>query len=388
MDSKDKSLGSRPPETPTQKYLARLWAEVLEIDQVGRDDNFFELGGDSLKALEVYDQICERYRQEIPQLDMRWPSTILTLAELIDNETGESHEQGYRALKRLQTGEPGRVPLFLVHGGDGNARAYQRLTANLDPRIPVYGFRWTGWDGKRSDHDFGAMARTYLDELRKMRPEGPYRLGGYCIGGIVALEMARLLREEGREIEGPLYIWDCPNVLSKTYSIREPWYSKKDRAAYDKMVEEFQTLRAKTIPDAEPPEIPQKFEGRYELLRRYPWMYTLARMTQIRIGTLPIRWWLLTGKSIPVKWRWIYCMTTCYFAMRRPIRTRYEGRVVYFRSDVLLWRKNLLGWWSDPFLGFRELCGSFEGYMIGSDHVEVLAEKAGAEIVNQTYFEL
>ncbi len=377
----------QPLETPTERFLAELWAEYLELKTpVRRDDNFMELGGDSLRGIQVYERVRDKYGRDIPQFDMRRPATILTLAELIDSEIEERDKLGYRSLKKMQEGVPGITPLFLVHGGDGNARAYVRLTANLDKRIPVYAFRWTGWDGLKSDYDFKSMAETYLKEMLRFRPKGPYRIGGYCIGGVVAIELARMLAEAGHEIEGPVFVWDCPNTLSKTYHVHEPWYSKKDRAAFDKLTEEMNDLKRETNPGCEPVIAPTGFSGRFEFIRKRPWLYSFLRTSQIGVGVFITRYFLLTKKIVPIKWRWIYCMTTCFFAMKRPLKTKYLGEVNFFRSEVLLWRKNLVGWWEDPFLGFGELCGSFKGYVVGSDHVDVLAEPLGAKIVNESYF--
>jgi len=374
------------PETATQRFLASAWEEVLKEGDFGIDSDFFELGGDSLLALQVYDRIRLQYKREFPIFDLSGPSTIRHIASIIDAKL-QGAKNKYRALQRLRQGDEGVAPLFLVHGGDGNARVFQRLAKHLDPRIPLFAFRWTGWDGRRGDASLDAMADTYLREMADFYPSGSFRLGGYCIGGLIVLEMARRLGEQGRPPEGPLYIWDTPNIKSPSYHLREPWYAPGEYVKFKRMVDQISKFRRETKGECESPTVPSQFTGSYELLRRYPALYTFARAIQIRVGAFPFKVGLLLGKSIPIKWRWIFCMANGYFAIRNHKPQPYAGDVVYFRSDVFLGRDmNLLGWWSDPFLGFGELCsGSFIGYVVGGNHVDVLSQPIGGELVGRSF---
>lgn len=374
------------PKTPTQHFLASTWRAVLKLENVDIDSDFFEVGGDSLLALQVYDRIRLHYKREFPFFDLAGPSTIRHFSTVIDKAlTGEKNK--YRALQRLRQGDDGVTPLFLVHGGDGNARVFKRLARHLDPRIPLYAFRWSGWDGRRGDASLNAMADTYFRELSEFHPSGSFRLGGYCIGGLIALEMARRFNEQGRPPDGPLYIWDTPHVKSPSYHVREPWYAPDDYVGFKQMVDQLSKIRRETKGECESPTVSTKFTGSYELLRRYPLFYNLARSVQIIVGTFPFKVGLAFGKSIPIKWRWSFCMATVFFAIRRHHPHPYSGDIIFFRSDVFLGRElNLLGWWSDPFFGFGELCeGTFAGYVIGGNHVDVLSQPAGAEKVEQDY---
>jgi pimeloyl-ACP methyl ester carboxylesterase len=376
------------PHTDTQRVLAGIWQELLQLEAIGIDDGFFDVGGTSLLTLQVYDKVRSHYGREFPLFDFSVAPTIRTLAELMDRELAGHETCEYRSLKRVRKGEDGQVPLFLVHGGDGNARVFQRLARHLDPRIPVYAFQWTGWDGQRGDKTFRAMAQTYKKEMLHRFPAGPYRLGGYCIGGLVALEMANLLKEEGHELQGPVFIWDSSNVASESYHLKEPWYSSKAYFAFKRMADKLNGLRQETMADCAPLTLPSQFTGSYEVLRRYPGLYSFARNAQVRIGLLLVVDWRPSRNPVPIKWRWSYCMATCYLALWRHTAKPYSGNVVFFRSDVFLGRTmNLPGWWDDPFMGFPELCkGSFKGYAVGGGHVDVLDAPFGAKMVNQTYF--
>jgi aspartate racemase len=94
-----------------------------------------------------------------------------------------------------------RPPLFLVHGAGGNVLLYNALARHLEPDYPLYGLQSQGLDGKsRPLETFEEMAARYLQEIRRVRPRGPYLLGGYCLGGTIAYEMAQRLAAAGEKV--------------------------------------------------------------------------------------------------------------------------------------------------------------------------------------------
>ena len=94
-----------------------------------------------------------------------------------------------------------RVPLFLVHPADGDVLAFAMLARRLGPDQPTYGLRARGIDDGMPPHSTMAeMATDYVAAIRNVQPHGPYVLGGYCMGGPVALEMARQLDDAGDEV--------------------------------------------------------------------------------------------------------------------------------------------------------------------------------------------
>jgi len=85
-----------------------------------------------------------------------------------------------------------RVPLFLIHPAGGNVLCYAALARQLHPDRPVYGFQALGLEEEQEPlGSVEEMAETYLSELQRLRPEGPYLLAGWSLGGHVAFEMAR-----------------------------------------------------------------------------------------------------------------------------------------------------------------------------------------------------
>ena len=94
-----------------------------------------------------------------------------------------------------------RPPLFLCHGAEGNILLYRELANCLEPDQPVYGLQSQGLDGSTKYlTNLEDMATRYISEIRSLQPQGPYCLGGYCMGGAIALEIAQQLHDQGQKV--------------------------------------------------------------------------------------------------------------------------------------------------------------------------------------------
>jgi thioesterase domain-containing protein/acyl carrier protein len=185
------------PRTSIETRLAAIWAETLEIGDVGVTDDFFDLGGDSLLAMRMIARVGEVYGRRLPVSILATASTIERLAGVL---TRPEASQPWSPLIDLQP-RGVRRPFVLVHGIGGEVLTFAGLAHRLAPDQPVYGIRARGSDGVHEPlADVESMAACYLDAVRTAAPEGPYLLGGYCSGGTVALEMARQLRATGEEV--------------------------------------------------------------------------------------------------------------------------------------------------------------------------------------------
>ena len=99
---------------------------------------------------------------------------------------------------------PGRgreAEVFCVHGAGGNVLFYRDLSEQLGNDFSFYGLQSRGLDGVSKPHSsIEDMAKTYMQGIRAVQAKGPYHLGGYCLGGIIAYEMARLFQAEGQDV--------------------------------------------------------------------------------------------------------------------------------------------------------------------------------------------
>ncbi|PTL74976.1 non-ribosomal peptide synthetase, partial [Vitiosangium sp. GDMCC 1.1324] len=181
------------PRTPTEELLANLWAEVLSVPRVGIRDNFFALGGHSLLATRLTSRIHQALERRLSVLELFQNPTIELLAEALRRQ--QSSEEAPRALVKLQAGESSLRPLFLVHAAGGGVMSYTDLVGQLETARPIYALHDPALDGAEPlPPTVEAMASHYVEQIREVQPHGPYYLGGWSFGGILATEMAQQLR--------------------------------------------------------------------------------------------------------------------------------------------------------------------------------------------------
>jgi len=181
----------------------------LGVDRVGVLDNFFELGGHSLTAVRLISRLRAAFEMDLP---LRCIFLHPTIAELADHISYDPATRGYRYTSELPKWsclvpvQPRgrRRPLFMVAGyqnPDDTLLLLSQLATHFGMDQPLFGFRPRWIEGNNGYATVGDMASEFVSELRNVQPHGPYLLGGHCVGGIAALEVAQLLVEQGEEIE-------------------------------------------------------------------------------------------------------------------------------------------------------------------------------------------
>jgi non-ribosomal peptide synthetase component F/thioesterase domain-containing protein len=185
------------PPDEVEKQLTTIWEEVLGVRSIGRRQNYFDLGGNSLLAVRLFAQIEKRLKVKLPLSTLFEAQTIYEFSRVLRHETTAT---GWSPLVEIQPGGS-RPPFFCVHGGGGNVLIYRDLSRRLGPDQPFYGLQSQGLDGERPFLTrIEDMAALYVKEIKKVQPNGPYFLGGYCMGGTVAFEMAQQLRAQGEQV--------------------------------------------------------------------------------------------------------------------------------------------------------------------------------------------
>jgi amino acid adenylation domain-containing protein len=194
--------GSAPgfvaPRAPAEEVLAEIWEELLGLARVGAHDNFFERGGHSLLAVLLMARIEKRFGRALPLATLFSAPTLESLAALLSQPASPAGRLPLVAIRP----QGDRAPFFCVHPVGGNVLCYLDLARHLTPDQPFYALQTpaAGDNGGRPA-SIEAMASRYLPELRRIQPQGPYRLGGWSMGGVVAFEMARQLASEGEELD-------------------------------------------------------------------------------------------------------------------------------------------------------------------------------------------
>ena len=207
------------PRDELELQLTKIWEKIFDTKPIGVRDNFFELGGNSLSALSLFAEIEKIFGKKLPLSTLFQMSTIEELANILRQEGWSA---SWSSLVAIQSGGP-KPPFFCVHGGGGYVLRFRDLALYLGLDQPFYGLQAQGLDGKKPPHTrIEDMATHYIKEIRTIQPEGPYFLGGFSSGGIVALEMAQQFYRQGQKVAflamldtyGPGYYKPLSNVMS------------------------------------------------------------------------------------------------------------------------------------------------------------------------------
>ena len=185
------------PRTPIEEAIAKIWEKLLNDEPVGIQDNFFELGGDSLLAVRLMAQIHQQFEREIPLSTLFLNPTVEGLANALAQPT---NSLSWSPLVPIQP-SGSKPPFFCIHPILGVVFPYYELAYSLGFDQPFYGLQPLGLDGEQSPFTrIEEMAAHYIEALRQVQPSGPYFLGGWSFGGLVAFEMAQQLIRAGHQV--------------------------------------------------------------------------------------------------------------------------------------------------------------------------------------------
>jgi amino acid adenylation domain-containing protein len=190
-----------------ERAVAEIFGQLLKRERIGRRDDFFLLGGDSLAAVELQARLTGALGAS--PTEFHEDATVAGIAARIGalRALPASERPAMPVLKPLWR-QGSAPPLFLVHGRHGQAFVSPHFMRLLGNEQPVWVFQARGLDGLREPHaTIEAMAGEYVDELRTVRPHGPYLIGALCAGALIAAEMARSLRADGETVL-PLLLLD------------------------------------------------------------------------------------------------------------------------------------------------------------------------------------
>ena len=198
------------PRTEIERRLVKIWEQVLNVSSVGIHDNFFDLGGHSLLAVRLFSAVEKTFNRSLPVATIFQAPTIERFAGVLEQEGWLS---AYSALVPIKP-EGSAPPFFCVHSLGANLVSYGALAQRVGEDQPFYGLQPQGLDGTKPPHTrIEDMAAHYVEALRAVQRHGPYYLGGVCLGGVIAFEMAQQLLAAGENV-GALLLMDsyCPGT--------------------------------------------------------------------------------------------------------------------------------------------------------------------------------
>ena len=209
-----------PPRNAQEACMAEVWQQVLGLPAVGVHDDFFELGGTSFAALRAVTEIGRRLGRRVALAALLDGRTVAGLAQRI------AQQSAWSPLVALN-GQGRGTPWFLVHPSGGGVLCYRAMAAAMD--APVLGLQAPGLMGEQPvPGSIDEFARLYLAALRERQPQGPYRIGGWSAGGLIAFEIARQLERAGERVQQVLLL-DTPAPLlhgSPTQALLDHWFDE------------------------------------------------------------------------------------------------------------------------------------------------------------------
>ncbi|AYF76324.1 amino acid adenylation domain-containing protein [Nocardia yunnanensis] len=197
----------RAPRTDAERTLVTAFESVLDSPRVGVDDNFFDIGGNSMGAVRLVTEVRDTTGIPMPLQWMFLDPTPAALARrLVETAAQPDVDPAMRVLLPMRPQGEGPA-LFCVHPAIGLAWCYGGLVQYIDGAHPIYGIQSPGvTDGGTADRTVHDLAVRYVEEIRRVQPEGPYHLLGYSAGGPLAHAMAVELRRRGAPVPSLIMI--------------------------------------------------------------------------------------------------------------------------------------------------------------------------------------
>ena len=369
---------STAPRTASERALVEALTDMLGADNVGIDDDFFALGGHSLLAVRLATQMERRLGVRLPLTLFFSSGTVRQLAAYIDerrpaaptatdDEAGDpappaaaSPLTGVRSLVPIRPAGH-RTPIFAVHAGAGQVLFYRHLVPLLGEDRPFYGLQApAGLDGRelpyggpRTAED---LAGAYLEEMRQVRPSGPYVLIGSCAGGPIALEMAQRLTAAGETVEALLVFDSWLSNTGPDFGARLRRHAR--RLVTTSPIESVRYLANGLIATV----VHGALQFQHRLKRRFRAARNSAITTSVHRSGEPLPQEVLEQQFIEASVR----VMTSYHP--RP----YHGRVALFRSATYDTNTTIS---SDQveMMGWRGIAaGPLEVFDLPGDHLEML----------------
>lgn len=344
------------PRTETETKLAKIWSEMLGVDNIGIHDNFFDLGGHSLLAIRMFSAVEETFRKSVPLATLFEAGTIEKLAEILSQEDWEEPEGSLVPIH--PTGN--RLPLYCIHAVGGNVMFYSDLAKYLHKDQPLYGLQARRLAGRQVGHGtIEEMAEFYIKEIVEHQPEGPYCLGGSSFGGLVAYEMARQLSQQGKEI-GILALFDTSTPEYKKN--RLPGTSTFQLKAH-KLIERIQLHKANLDVLAGAEKANYVLEKVKKLIFQYRRSLRNRRSKMVRKLYSEFK-----GKGALPK-KYIQLEDQLMRAQHKFAPKPYPGKVTLFRASIQPY-----GLSPDPLLGWQLYVNEVDVTEVVGHHTSIVAE--------------
>ena len=204
------------PRNDVEVVLHSVWTSRVKSNSFGVQDGFFDLGGDSINAV----QLVRDINQAMPSFHLEMYEffaalTIEKLSDLYQQRTGVDNA-AKQAVDIMAISEGDGVAHFFICPNNTEKHCYNRFATELT--TPAYSLVCQDVEEWSVDV-VQQLARDYVDMIRQRQPKGPYQLGGWSIGGLIAYECAVQLEAVGQEVDS-LILFDTPSPVTYSSSSR------------------------------------------------------------------------------------------------------------------------------------------------------------------------
>lgn len=387
------------PSTSTEATLLEIWQDLLRLKPVTMHDNFFELGGHSLLATQLTSRVRDILKVELPLKSIFEAPTIAQLAPILDTlrdrpitttvppivrldrsayrrhrsrvatdngshspapvsvssplsspiqETVPASDMGRSPLVPLSLGDS-KPPFFCVHPMVGVVFPYVELAHHLGNHRSVYGLQPLGLDGKAAPlNRMEAIAAYYIEAIQTLQPHGPYFLGGWSFGGLVAFEMAQQLTRAGQSV-ALLALLDTP-APCHTRSVRQSLKFLLGTAFWSLLpfLQDYGGL------------ITQRLQGWHPWFTRWQW----SAIAPLIPPEARLR--LLDESAISPLLRIVYANAQAAY---RYVPQPYSQRITLFKADE---QSDVGAATEDPTLGWNVWATEMQVHQVPGNHLSLL----------------
>lgn len=184
------------PESSDEKIIHKIWKDVLRVEDINVTDDFFMIGGDSFQAVSIMANLEKEFHNNLPISILFEFPTIRSLAQVIRF----NNQCKYHTIVTIRANKNSKFNLFCIHALAGNVLHYRHLGKMLNPAISLFGVYSPDQNFFSSKITIPEMAKLYLEDILQIQSKGPYHFIGYCMGGLLSYEIARILSESGQEV--------------------------------------------------------------------------------------------------------------------------------------------------------------------------------------------
>lgn len=207
-----------PPKNEIHRQLIRIWEKVLNLKPIGITDPYDRIGGDSLATVEIIRLMENEMGCKLPLASFANAKTIQDQAEIIALD-----EKPSQLVYHCREGK--KTPVLFIRHVQGEITVSNSLMKHLCPDHPFLVALPFGQEPETVPDSIEEIAQIYVDSLEKQYPSQEYMLGGFSMGGLVALEIASILKSKGKSVKALFFIDTFhPEILNKkmnTYQIKK-----------------------------------------------------------------------------------------------------------------------------------------------------------------------